>query len=108
MHCFLFLHESFLTLFYCIQVAIEIPYTFIQTVLYGLLVYSMINFDWTAAKFMWYIFFMFFTFLYFTYYGMMAVALTPNSDIAAVVSTAFYAIWNLFAGFVIPRPVSLI
>ncbi|XP_019708972.1 ABC transporter G family member 39 isoform X2 [Elaeis guineensis] len=86
------------------QVAIEIPYTLFQTVLYGLLVYSMINFDWTAAKFMWYLFFMFFTFLYFTYYGMMAVAMTPNSDIAAVVSTAFYAIWNLFAGFVIPRP----
>ncbi|XP_008775866.2 pleiotropic drug resistance protein TUR2-like isoform X1 [Phoenix dactylifera] len=86
------------------QVAIEIPYTFLQTVVYGLLVYSMINFDWTAAKFMWYIFFMFFTFLYFTYYGMMAVALTPNSNIAAIVSTAFYAIWNLFAGFVIPRP----
>ncbi|KAG1346222.1 ABC transporter G family member 39 [Cocos nucifera] len=86
------------------QVAIEIPYTLLQTVVYGLLVYSMINFDWTAAKFMWYIFFMFFTFLYFTYYGMMAVAMTPNSDIAAVVSTAFYAIWNLFGGFVIPRP----
>jgi len=66
----------------------------------------MINFDWTAAKFFWYTFFTFCTFLYFTYYGMMAVALTPNSDIAAIVSSAFYAIWNLFAGFVVPRPVS--
>lgn len=37
---------------------------------------------------------------------MMAVAMTPNSDIAAIVATAFYAIWNLFAGFIIPRPVS--
>lgn len=51
-------------------------------------------------------FFMFFTFMYFTFYGMMAVAMTPNSDIAAIVSTAFYAIWNIFAGFLIPRPVS--
>lgn len=68
----------------------------------------MINFDWTAAKFFWYTFFTFCTFLYFTLYGMMAVALTPNSDIAAIVSTAFYAIWNLFAGFVITRPVSFI
>lgn len=32
--------------------------------------------------------------------------MTPNSDIAAIVSTAFYAIWNIFAGFIIPRPVS--
>lgn len=76
-----------------------------QTLLYGLLVYSMIGFDWTAAKFLWYMFFMFFTFLYFTYYGMMAVAMTPNSDIAAIVAAAFYAIWNIFAGFIIPRPV---
>lgn len=49
---------------------------------------------------------MFFTFLYFTFYGMMAVAMTPNSDIAAIVSTAFYFVWNVFAGYLIPRPVS--
>ncbi|KAK8956349.1 Pleiotropic drug resistance protein TUR2 [Platanthera guangdongensis] len=86
------------------QVAIEIPYTLFQAILYGALVYSMINFDWTVAKFLWYLFFTFCTFLYFTFYGMMAVSLTPNSDIAAVVASAFYAIWNLFAGFVVPRP----
>nr|CAD1842982.1 unnamed protein product [Ananas comosus var. bracteatus] len=86
------------------QVAIEIPYTLAQSVLYSVMVYSMIKFDWTAAKFFWYIFFMFFTLLYFTYYGMMAVALTPNAQIASIVSTAFYAIWNIFASFVIPRP----
>lgn len=78
-----------------------------QSVLYSVMVYSMIKFDWTAAKFLWYIFFMFFTLLYFTYYGMMAVALTPNAQIGSIVSTAFYAIWNIFASFVIPRPVSL-
>lgn len=86
------------------QVLIEIPHILVQTLVYGLLVYSMIGFDWTAAKFLWYMFFMFFTFLYFTYYGMMAVAMTPNSDIAAIVAAAFYAIWNIFAGFIIPRP----
>ncbi|XP_039124352.1 ABC transporter G family member 39-like [Dioscorea cayenensis subsp. rotundata] len=86
------------------QVAIEIPYTLAQTLIYGVLTYSMINFHWTFSKFMWYLYIMFCTFLYFTYYGMMAVALTPNSDIAAIVSAAFYAIWNLFAGFVIPLP----
>ncbi|KAG9459396.1 hypothetical protein H6P81_003904 [Aristolochia fimbriata] len=86
------------------QVAIEVPYILIQTLVYGIIVYAMIAFDWTVAKFFWYIFFMFFTLLYFTYYGMMAVGLTPNHDIAAIVSSAFYAIWNLFAGFLIPRP----
>ncbi|KAK9149767.1 hypothetical protein Scep_008524 [Stephania cephalantha] len=86
------------------QVLIEIPHILLQTVLYALLVYAMIDFDWTVKKFFWYMFYSFFTFLYFTYYGMMAVGLTPNHEIAAIVSSAFYALWNLFAGFIIPRP----
>ncbi|KAH0449837.1 hypothetical protein IEQ34_020529 [Dendrobium chrysotoxum] len=87
-----------------LQVAIEIPYILFQAITYAIIVYSMIGFEWTAAKFFWYMFFMFFTFLYYTYYGMMAVGLTPNYNIAAIVSSAFYAIWNLFSGFLIPRP----
>ncbi|KAK7283061.1 hypothetical protein RIF29_12307 [Crotalaria pallida] len=85
------------------QIAIEIPYIFIQTVVYGVIVYAMIGFEWTASKFFWYLFFMFFTFLYFTFYGMMAVGATPDQNIAAITSFAFYLIWNLFSGFVIPR-----
>jgi hypothetical protein len=66
----------------------------------------MIGFEWTVAKFFWYLFFMYFTFLYFTFYGMMAVGLTPSYHVASIVSSAFYGIWNLFSGFIIPRPVS--
>ncbi|WVZ69752.1 hypothetical protein U9M48_018488 [Paspalum notatum var. saurae] len=86
------------------QVVIELPYALVQAILYCLIVYSMIGFEWTAAKFFWYLFFGYFTLLYFTFYGMMAVGLTPNYQIAAIVSTAFFAIWNLFSGFLIPRP----
>ncbi|XWS19045.1 hypothetical protein CRYUN_Cryun32bG0097300 [Craigia yunnanensis] len=86
------------------QVLIEIPYIFIQSAVYGIIVYAMIGFEWTAAKFFWYLFFMYFTLLYFTFYGMMAVAVTPNYHIAAIVSLAFYGIWNVFSGFIIPRP----
>eukprot|EP01018_Ginkgo_biloba_P026508 Gb_37005 [translate_table: standard] len=86
------------------QVLIELPYIFVQASVYGLLVYAMVDFQWTAAKFFWFFFFMFFTFLYYTYYGMMTVALTPNAFIAAIVSSAFYGIWMLFSGFLIPRP----
>ncbi|XP_061982097.1 pleiotropic drug resistance protein 1-like isoform X5 [Populus nigra] len=85
------------------QALIELPYVFVQAAVYGVIVYAMIGFEWTAAKFFWYLFFMYFTLLYFTFYGMMAVAVTPNHHIAAIVSTAFYAIWNLFSGFIIPR-----
>ncbi|XP_073007568.1 ABC transporter G family member 44-like [Typha latifolia] len=86
------------------QVTIELPYVLAQSLIYGVIVYSMIDFEWTAKKFCWYIFFMYFTLLYFTYYGMMAVGLTPNYNIASIVSAAFYGVWNLFSGFLIPRP----
>ncbi|RVW58199.1 Pleiotropic drug resistance protein 1 [Vitis vinifera] len=82
---------------------VEIPYVFAQAVVYGVIVYAMIGFEWTAAKFFWYLFFMFFTLLYFTFYGMMAVAATPNQNIASIVAATFYTLWNLFSGFIVPR-----
>ncbi|KAM0924025.1 hypothetical protein ACQ4PT_005152 [Festuca glaucescens] len=85
------------------QVAIEIPYTLVQSGIYAVIVYPMIGFEWTVPKFFWYLFFIYFTLLYFTFYGMMAVGLTENHTIASVVSASCYAIWNLFSGFVIPR-----
>ncbi|XP_039026087.1 pleiotropic drug resistance protein 1-like isoform X2 [Hibiscus syriacus] len=87
------------------QVLIEIPYIFVQAAVYGLIVYTMIAFKWTAAKFFWFLFFMYFTLLYITFYGMMTVAVTPNHHISAIVSSAFYGIWDLFSGFIIPRPI---
>ncbi|KAL7187496.1 hypothetical protein ACSBR1_037555 [Camellia fascicularis] len=85
------------------QVVIQLPYIFVQTLIYGVIVYAMIGFEWTVAKFLWYLFFMYFTLLYFTFYGMMTVAVTPNHNIASIVSSAFYALWNLFSGFIIPK-----
>ena len=89
-----------------LQALVEIPYVFAQAVAYGVIVYAMIGFEWTAAKFFWYLFFMFFTLLYFTFYGMMAVAATPNQNIASIVAATFYTLWNLFSGFIVPRNVS--
>ncbi|CAN4095920.1 unnamed protein product [Withania somnifera] len=86
------------------QVVIEIPYVFVQAAFYGIIVYAMIGFEWTAAKFFWYFFIMYFTLLYFTFYGMMTVAVTPNQNVASIVAAFFYAVWNLFSGFIIPRP----
>ncbi|CAN4105849.1 unnamed protein product [Withania somnifera] len=86
------------------QVAIETIYVAIQTFIYSLLLYSMIGFHWTAAKFFWFYFFIFMCFVYFTVYGMMLVALTPSYPIAAIVMTFFLTFWNLFSGFLIPRP----
>lgn len=86
---------------------IEIPYIFVQTIVYGIIVYAMIGYEWTIVKFFWQLFFMFFTLLYFTFYGMMTVAVTPNHNIAAIIASAFFALWNLFSGFIVPLTVSI-
>ncbi|KAJ0680199.1 putative ABC transporter, AAA+ ATPase domain, ABC-2 type transporter, ABC-transporter [Helianthus annuus] len=86
------------------QVLVEIPYILVQTGVYSVIVYSMIGFEWTVAKFFWYLFFQMCCFLYMTYYGMMTVAITPNASIAAIIAASFYGIFNLFSGFIIPRP----
>ncbi|CAM8992214.1 unnamed protein product [Rhodiola kirilowii] len=86
------------------QGLVEIPYIILQTILYGVITFFMINFERTAKKFFLYLVFMFLTFTYFTFYGMMAIGLTPSQQMAAVVSSAFYSLWNLLSGFLIPKP----
>nr|XP_028964649.1 ABC transporter G family member 29-like [Malus domestica] len=86
------------------QVVVEIPYVFVQTVYYVLIVYAMVSFQWTAEKFFWFFFVNFISFLYFTYYGMMTVAISPNHQVAAILASTFYSFFNLFSGFFIPRP----
>lgn len=91
---------------YVLQVAIETIYVAIQTIIYTLILYSMIGFHWTATKFFYFYFFIFMCYTYFSMYGMMVVALTPGFQVAAIVMSFFLSFWNLFSGFLIPRPVS--
>ncbi|KAL8127808.1 hypothetical protein AgCh_014659 [Apium graveolens] len=86
------------------QGLVEIPYILMQTLIYGVITYFMINFERTTAKFFLYLVFMFLTFTYFTFYGMMATGLTPTQHLASVISSAFYSLWNLLAGFLVPKP----
>ena len=81
-------------------------YNTIQTAVYTLILYSMIGYDWTVAKFLWFYYYMLTSFIYFTLYGMMLVALTPNYQIAGICMSFFLSLWNLFSGFLIPRPVT--
>ncbi|KAH7863133.1 hypothetical protein Vadar_013734 [Vaccinium darrowii] len=86
------------------QVAIETIYVAIQTFVYSLLLYSMIGYEWTGEKFLYFYYFIFMCFTYFSMYGMMVVALTPGPQIAAIIMSFFLSFWNLFSGFLIPRP----
>uniref|UniRef100_F6I5W7 ABC transporter domain-containing protein n=1 Tax=Vitis vinifera TaxID=29760 RepID=F6I5W7_VITVI len=85
------------------QVVIETIYVAIQTLVYSLLLYSMMGFYWRVDKFLWFYYYLLMCFIYFTLYGMMIVALTPSHQIAAIVMSFFLSFWNLFSGFLIPR-----
>ncbi|TVU35262.1 hypothetical protein EJB05_17141, partial [Eragrostis curvula] len=85
------------------QVVMEIPYVFVESVIYTLIVYSMMSFQWTPEKFFWFFYVSFFTFLYFTYYGMMSISISPNVQVASIFTASFYPLFNLFSGFFIPR-----
>ncbi len=91
----------------CKQVMIEILYVLIQAAFYSSITYAMIGFEWTIVKFFWYFYIMFCSLLAFTNYGMMMVGLTPNGQLAVILASFFYSLFNLFSGFLIPMPVSL-
>ncbi|KAL4324340.1 hypothetical protein GQ457_11G016110 [Hibiscus cannabinus] len=86
------------------QVAIEVPYLFIQTLLFGMITYTMIGYYGSAYKVLWYFYAIFCTQLYFTFFGMLFVSLTPEVTIAGALSSVFYPLLNLFSGFLIPKP----
>ena len=90
-----------------LQVVIEAIYVAIQTLVYSLLLYSMMGFYWRVDKFLWFYYYLLMSFIYFTLYGMMIVALTPSHQIAAIVMSFFLSFWNLFSGFLIPRMVCM-
>ncbi|RLN35818.1 hypothetical protein C2845_PM03G28940 [Panicum miliaceum] len=85
------------------QIAVEIPYIFIQVFIFSATVYPMVGFELTVTKFFWFVLYMRLSFIDFTLYGMMVVALTPNEEIAGALSFCIYMIWNIFAGFIVPR-----
>ncbi|CAI9101369.1 OLC1v1038675C1 [Oldenlandia corymbosa var. corymbosa] len=86
------------------QVAIEIPYIFVQVVIFSVITYPMIGFYGSAYKVFWYMYSMFCTLLYYNYLGMMMIAMTPSFPVAAILLSTFYNVFNLFAGFLIPQP----
>ncbi|TVU02121.1 hypothetical protein EJB05_52388, partial [Eragrostis curvula] len=86
------------------QVAMEIPYVFVQIVVFMFIAYPMIGYAWTSAKFFWFLYTMFCTLLYFIYLGMMMVSLTPNNQVASILASMFYTIQNLMSGFIVPAP----
>ncbi|KAL0454589.1 UNVERIFIED_CONTAM: Pleiotropic drug resistance protein 3 [Sesamum latifolium] len=85
------------------QVIVEIPYLLAQTLIFIVITYPMIGYEWSAPKVFWYFYTMLCSLLYFTYLGMMLIAITPSFMIAAISQSGVYTMLNLFSGFLIPR-----
>lgn len=89
-----------------LQAAIEIPYVFIQVLLYTLIVYPSIGYYWTAHKLLWFFYTSFCSVLSYVYVGLLLVSLTPNVEVATILASLFNNTQSLFSGFVLPAPVS--
>ncbi|XP_030477545.1 pleiotropic drug resistance protein 3-like isoform X2 [Syzygium oleosum] len=86
------------------QVVVEIPYILVQVISFVIITYPMIGYFGSGDKIFWYFYVMFCSLLSFNYLGMLLVSLTPNFMVAAILQSAFYSNFNLFAGFLIPKP----
>lgn len=86
------------------QQLVELPYLVTQTLLFTLILYWMVGFISTAAKFFYFCLYFFLTLWAFTNFGIMAVTLTPALPLASVFCSFFFGFWNLLAGFLIPQP----
>ncbi|KAE8678657.1 Pleiotropic drug resistance protein 3 [Hibiscus syriacus] len=86
------------------QVTIEVPYLFIQAMVFEMITYPMIGYHGSVYKVLWYFYAVFCTQLYFTFFGMLFVSLTPEVTIAGALLSAFHPLPSLFSGFLIPRP----
>ncbi|KAE8792534.1 ABC transporter G family member 48 [Hordeum vulgare] len=85
------------------QACMEVIYNILQGMLYTILIYVMIGYDWKVDKFFYFMFFIIASFNYFTLFGMMLVSLTPSAMLASILVSFVLPLWNLFAGFLVVR-----
>ncbi|KXZ49969.1 hypothetical protein GPECTOR_18g126 [Gonium pectorale] len=85
------------------QALSELPFLFVQSVLYVIIVYTTVHFEYSATKAMWFWLYMFLDLLFFTFLGVGAMNVAPNMPAATAASSLFILTWNLFCGFLIAR-----
>ncbi|KAL0666525.1 hypothetical protein Bca4012_029229 [Brassica carinata] len=86
------------------QLVTEIPYIFIQSAEFVIIIYPMIGFYATYSKVLWCLYSMFCNLLCFNYVALLLISVTPNFMVAAILQSLFFVAFNLFAGFLIPKP----
>ncbi|CAF1868125.1 unnamed protein product [Brassica napus] len=86
------------------QVVTEIPYIFIQSAEFVIIIYPMMGLYGSAYKVFWSLYSMFCNLLSFNYLALFLISITPNFMLAAILQSLFFVAFNLFAGFLIPLP----
>ncbi|CAL4925934.1 unnamed protein product [Urochloa decumbens] len=86
------------------QAAIEIPYVFIQALLYTFIIYPTIGYYWRAHKLLLFFYAIFCSVLSYTYVGLLFVSVTPTVQVATILGSFFNAMQTLFSGFLLPAP----
>jgi len=66
----------------------------------------MVGYHVSLYKVFWSFYSVFCSLLIYNYFGMLLVVITPNIHVAFTLRSGFYSMVNLFAGYVIPKPVS--
>ncbi|WVZ66097.1 hypothetical protein U9M48_015371 [Paspalum notatum var. saurae] len=83
---------------------VELVYNIAQGILYTVPIYAMIGYEWKADKFFYFLFFITACFVYFTLCGAMLITCTPSQILASILVSFTLTGWNIFAGFLVPRP----
>ncbi|KAK9815874.1 hypothetical protein WJX72_011087 [[Myrmecia] bisecta] len=86
------------------EATVEIPYLAVQTILFSVIVYWLMGFPSSASNFFFFLLVVFLNNACFTFVGELLVHVTPNVQLASVLSAGIMGIWKLFAGYIITQP----
>ncbi|KAG2484025.1 hypothetical protein HYH03_017115 [Edaphochlamys debaryana] len=86
------------------QILAELPFLICQVILYVGILYPTVHFMFDGPKFGWFLLYVMLDVLAFTYMGMGAMNLSKNMPIAIAGASLLLMLWDLFCGFLIPRP----
>ncbi|GLC47082.1 hypothetical protein PLESTM_002024000 [Pleodorina starrii] len=79
----------------------EMPYIAVQSIIYSIIVYFTVQFEFTAVKFFWFLLFFWLNLLAFTFFGVAVMSLMPNVPLATSGAAFFLLLWNLYCGFLV-------
>ncbi|KAG2451837.1 hypothetical protein HYH02_003613 [Chlamydomonas schloesseri] len=79
----------------------EMPYLAVQSIIYSSIVYFLIQFEFTAVKFFWFLLYFWLNLMAFTFFGVAAMSILPAVPLATAGASFGLLLWNLYCGFLV-------